>query len=214
MQKIEIMKRLIKRFFAIDDMLSAASPGPACRRDRKGHGYFRGAVVGATVYQDGKTSNGTATDAKGVYHISVPGNATLVFSYLGYRTESVKVAGKTKVDVVLEEDKLTLDAVEVVSVGYGSVARRDLTGSVSKVEMDELLKTTNSNFDRAIAGKIAGVVVTSPDGQIGAEANITIRGNNSLTQSNAPLYVIDGFPTESSMAGGAESCRHRVHRTC
>ena len=157
-------------------------------------------VVGATVYQDGKTSNGTATDAKGVYRISVPGNATLVFSYLGYRTESVKVAGKTKVDVVLEEDKLTLDAVEVVSVGYGSVARRDLTGSVSKVEMDELLKTTNSNFDRAIAGKIAGVVVTSPDGQIGAEANITIRGNNSLTQSNAPLYVIDGFPTESSMA--------------
>lgn len=157
-------------------------------------------VVGATVYQDGKTSNGTATDAKGVYRISVPGNATLVFSYLGYRTESVKVAGKTKVDVALEEDKLTLDAVEVVSVGYGSVARRDLTGSVSKVEMDELLKTTNSNFDRAIAGKIAGVVVTSPDGQIGAEANITIRGNNSLTQSNAPLYVIDGFPTESSMA--------------
>ena len=72
------------------------------------------------------------------------------------------MAGKTKVDVVLEEDKLTLDAVEVVSVGYGSVARRDLTGSVSKVEMDELLKTTNSNFDRAIAGKIAGVVVTSP----------------------------------------------------
>lgn len=89
-------------------------------------------------------------------------NATLVFSYLGYRTESVKVAGKTEVDVVLEEDKLALDAVEVVSVGYGSVARRDLTGSVSKVEMDELLKTTNSNFDRAIAGKIAGVVVTSP----------------------------------------------------
>lgn len=157
-------------------------------------------IVGVTIYQEDKTSNGTTSDTQGIYHISVPEKASLVFSYLGYRTQTVRISNKSVINVKLEEDKLALDAVEIVSVGYGSVARRDLTGSVGKVEMDELVKTTNSNFDQAIAGKIAGVVVSSGDGQIGAEASITIRGNNSLTQSNEPLYVIDGFPTESSMA--------------
>ena len=156
-------------------------------------------LIGVTVYQENNTSNGTSTDSAGEYRISVPPNS-IVFSCMGYVTLTVPAGKRTVVDVTLEEDRVMLDAVEVVSVGYGSVARRDLTGSVSKVEMDELLKTTNSNFDQAIAGKIAGVVVTSADGQVGAESSITIRGNNSLTQSNAPLYVIDGFPTESSMA--------------
>lgn len=157
-------------------------------------------LVGVTVYQENNTSNGSATDADGVYRLSVPQNSSIVFSCLGYVSQTVRTGRRSTINVTLEEDRLMLDAVEVVSVGYGSVARRDLTGSVSKVEMDDLRKTSNSNFDQAIAGKIAGVVVTSGDGQIGAEANITIRGNNSLTQSNAPLYVIDGFPTESSMA--------------
>lgn len=157
-------------------------------------------VIGAMVVQAGRTDNGTASDHTGAYRISVPANASLTVSYLGYQTVSIPVSGKTVVDIVLEEDKLMLDAVEVVSVGYGTVARRDLTGSVAKIEMDELMKTTNANFDKAIAGRMAGVVVTSADGQIGSEARITIRGNNSLTQSNEPLYVIDGFPTESSMA--------------
>ena len=157
-------------------------------------------LIGVTVYQENNTSNGTSTDSAGEYRISVPPNSSIVFSCMGYVTLTVPAGKRTVVDVTLEEDRVMLDAVEVVSVGYGSVARRDLTGSVSKVEMDELLKTTNSNFDQAIAGKIAGVVVTSADGQVGAESSITIRGNNSLTQSNAPLYVIDGFPTESSMA--------------
>lgn len=156
-------------------------------------------IVGVVVYQKDKQSNGVTTDAKGQYKIVTSKNSTLIFSCLGYSDESI-VADKAVINVVLKEDSQLLDAAEVVQVGYGSVARRDLTGSVSKVDMDKLMKTSNSNFDHAIAGKVAGVVVTSADGQIGADATITIRGNNSLTQSNAPLYIIDGFPSESSMA--------------
>ena len=144
-------------------------------------------IVGVTIYQEDKTSNGTTSDTRGIYHISVPEKAALVFSYLGYQTQTIRLSGKSVVNVTLEEDKLALDAVEIVSVGYGSVARRDLTGSVGKVEMDELVKTTNSNFDQAIAGKIAGVVVSSGDGQIGAEASITpigVAGFTALTALN------------------------------
>ncbi len=156
-------------------------------------------LVAVTVFQDG-TTNGTVTDIDGNYSISVPANATIVFSCLGYN-EAREVPGKRNVvNVTLAEEKLSIDAAEVVSVGYGSVARRDLTGSVAKVDMADILKTPTPNFDQALTGRVAGVVVTTSDGSLGAEANITIRGNNSLTQSSAPLYIIDGFPSESSLA--------------
>ena len=163
-------------------------------------------LVAVTVYEDGKTSNGTVTDADGRYALNVSSSdATLVFSCLGFTENRQNIGGRTTVDVTLKEEQLSLDAAEVVSVGYGTVARRDLTGSVSKVDMDELMKTPVTNFDQALTGKIAGVVVTTSDGALGSEASITIRGNNSLTQSSAPLYVIDGFPTESSMATSLNS---------
>ncbi len=156
-------------------------------------------LIAVTVFQDG-TTNGTVTDIDGNYSISVPANATIVFSCLGYN-EVREVPGKRNVvNVTMAEEKLSIDAAEVVSVGYGSVARRDLTGSVAKVDMGDILKTPATNFDQALTGRVAGVVVTTSDGSLGAEANITIRGNNSLTQSNAPLYIIDGFPSESSLA--------------
>ena len=163
-------------------------------------------LVAVTVYEDGKTSNGTVTDADGRYALNVSSSdATLVFSCLGFTENRQNIGGRTTIDVTLKEEQLSLDAAEVVSVGYGTVARRDLTGSVSKVDMDELMKTPVTNFDQALTGKIAGVVVTTSDGALGSEASITIRGNNSLTQSSAPLYVIDGFPTESSMATSLNS---------
>ena len=163
-------------------------------------------LVAVTVFEDGKTSNGTVTDMDGNYSLTVSSSkASLVFSCLGFAEIKEAVNGRTTINVTLKEEQLSIDAAEVVSVGYGTVARRDLTGSVSKVDMDELLKTPVTNFDQALTGKIAGVVVTTSDGALGAEANITIRGNNSLTQSSAPLYVIDGFPTESSMATALNS---------
>ena len=153
-----------------------------------------------TVYQDGKTTNGTTSDGDGNYSINVPSNATIVYAFLGFEDKREQVAGRTLINVTLKEEALSIEEAAVVSVGYGTVAKRDLTGSVSKVDMDELIKTPVTTFDQALTGKVAGVVVTTSDGALGAEANITIRGNNSLTQSSAPLYIIDGFPSESSMA--------------
>ena len=157
-------------------------------------------LVAVTVYESGNTANGTVTDMDGNYSISVPQSATLIFSCLGFEEVQEAVGKRSVINVALAEEQLSIDAAEVVSIGYGSVTRRDLTGSVSKVDMGDIMKTPVPNFDQALTGRIAGVVVTTSDGALGSEANITIRGNNSLTQSSAPLYVIDGFPSESSMA--------------
>lgn len=158
-------------------------------------------LIAVTVFEDGNTSVGTVTDFDGNYVLKTSSpKATLVFSCLGYAEVKEIVAGRNVINVTMKEEQLSIDAAEVVSVGYGTVARRDLTGSVSKVDMEELMQTPVTNFDQALTGKIAGVVVTTSDGAVGSDANITIRGNNSLTQSSAPLYIIDGFPTESSMA--------------
>lgn len=157
-------------------------------------------LVAVTVYESGNTSNGAVSDMDGNYSISVPQSASLVFSCLGFEEVQEPVGKRSVINVTLNEEQLSLDAAEVVSIGYGSVARRDLTGSVSKVDMGDVMKTPVTNFDQALTGRVAGVVVSTSDGSLGAEANIVIRGNNSLTQSSAPLYVIDGFPSESSMA--------------
>ena len=163
-------------------------------------------LIAVTVYEDGNTASGTMTDIDGNYVIKVSSsNASLVFSCLGFAEVKETVGDRGIINVTLKEEQLSIDAAEVVSVGYGSVSRRDLTGSVSKVDMGEMMKESVTNFDQALTGKVAGVVVTTSDGAIGSEANITIRGNNSLTQSSAPLYVIDGFPTESSMATALSS---------
>ena len=157
-------------------------------------------LVAVTVYESGNTSNGAVSDMDGNYSISVPQSASLVFSCLGFEEVQEPVGKRSVINVTLNEEQLSLDAAEVVSIGYLSVARRDLTGSVSKVDMGDVMKTPVTNFDQALTGRVAGVVVSTSDGSLGAEANIVIRGNNSLTQSSAPLYVIDGFPSESSMA--------------
>ena len=163
-------------------------------------------LIAVTVFEDGNTANGTMTDIDGNYTLNVSSaKATIVFSCLGYAEIKETVGLRKTINATLKEESLSLDAAEVVSVGYGTVARRDLTGSVSKVDMGEIMKAPVVNFDQALTGKVAGVVVTTSDGAVGSEANITIRGNNSLTQSSAPLYIIDGFPTESSMAASLNS---------
>ena len=162
-------------------------------------------LVAVTVYESGNTSNGAVSDMDGNYSISVPQSASLVFSCLGFEEVQEPVGKRSVINVTLNEERLSLDAAEVVSIGYGTVARRDLTGSVSKVDMGEIMKTPVTNFDQALTGRVAGVVVSTSDGALGTEANITIRGNNSLTQSSAPLYIIDGFPSESSMAASLNS---------
>ena len=146
---------------------------------------------------------GAITDMDGKYQIKVPGiGSKLNFSYIGFASQEVTIKGKKQVNVTLVEDSKGLN--EVVVVGYGSMKRGDLTGSVAKVEMNELVKAPVTGFDQAFAGRITGVQVLSTEGQPGAEAEIVIRGANSLTQDNSPLYVIDGFPTESSFSNAVD----------
>lgn len=162
-------------------------------------------IIAATVYETGNLSNGTTSDKDGNWTLNLPGKAKITFSCLGYQDLVESVGGRNVINVTMQDDNLALDAAQVVTDGYTSVAKRDLTGSVSSVAMDDVIKSPVTTFEQALTGRIAGVVVTTTDGSLGTDANIVIRGNNSLTQSSAPLYIIDGFPSESSMATALNS---------
>ena len=141
------------------------------------------------------TSIGTVTNLDGNYKINIPdGNQTLVVSFIGYVSQEIPINGRSEIDIVLEPDVQALE--EVVVIGYGTVQKSDLTGSVGRVEMEDLIKAPVPSFTDALAGRVAGVRVSGTDGQPGAEMNIVIRGAGSLTQSTSPLFVIDGFPVE------------------
>lgn len=156
-------------------------------------------LPGVNITLVGK-SGGTISNIDGNYSINVPNGAKLRFTYMGYRDQVITVGSKNVINVVMEEDSKALD--EVVVIGYGQATKRDLTGSMSKMDMKEITKAPVASVGDALAGRVAGVVITTGDGQPGAESNIVIRGNSSLTQDNSPLYVIDGFPMES---GGLSS---------
>ena len=160
-----------------------------------------GPVIGASVVVKG-TVNGCITDLDGNFKLTnVPSKGILVVSFVGYQTQEIAVNNQTKFTINLKEDAQQLDEVVVVAVGYGDVKRRDLTGSIGKANMDDLTKTPINNIAESLGGRIAGVQVSSSDGGLGDNFNIVIRGAGSLTQSTAPLYVIDGFPMESSSMG-------------
>ena len=157
-----------------------------------------GSVIGASVVVKG-TSNGCITDLDGKFTLSnVPSKGTLVISFVGYQTQEIPVNGKKTFNIEIKEDAQQLQEVVVVAVGYGDVKRRDLTGSIGKANMTDLTKTPVNNVAETLGGRIAGVQVSSSDGGLGDNFNIVIRGAGSLTQSTAPLYVIDGFPSETS----------------
>lgn len=151
-------------------------------------------VIGATVVVKG-TNVGVVTDFNGNYSISFTNaDATLLFSMLGYDPQEVKVGGQTKIDVVFTKSTTKID--DVVVIGYGTAKRQDIAGSVASPKMSDVIKAPVASIDEALAGRMAGVQVTSTEGQPGSEINIVIRGQNSLSQSNSPLYVVDGFPRE------------------
>ena len=152
-------------------------------------------VIGASVVEKGNTGNGTITDIDGNYTLSVPAHATIVFSYVGMATQEVAVKGKTRIDITMEDDAQALE--EVVVIGYGSVKKKDLTGSVATVNSDVLAAVPVANATEALTGKMAGVQITTTEGSPDAEMSIRVRGGGSITQSNEPLYIVDGFPVES-----------------
>ena len=147
-------------------------------------------LIGATVRVK-NTQTATVTNVDGNFELSVPSNATLVVSYIGYKDREIAVRGRVDLgEIQLESDDHSLE--QVVVVGYGTQKKADLTGSVSIVNADELKRVSNSNISSMLEGKVAGVQITT-DGQPGADPSVRIRGIGSFG-STAPLYVIDGVP--------------------
>ena len=160
-------------------------------------------IIGASVMVKG-TSNGAVTDLDGNFTINnVPEDATLVFSYVGYRTQNLSARGKSNFQISLEEDKQLLD--EVVVVGYGVQRKSDVTGALTRINEEQLNNRPVSNAIEALQGKAAGVDITTSE-RPGTLGSIRIRGNRSINASNEPLYVVDGVPLSS---GGIESLNSR-----
>ncbi len=148
-------------------------------------------LPGVTVLLKG-TTNGTITDANGAFTISnIPANASLVFSFVGMRSQEILVADRTTINIVLEDESIGID--EVVAVGYGTMKKKDLTGSVANMSEERLLDRPAINVAQAIGGKVAGVKIIERSGQPGGSAMIRVRGTNSINAtSNEPLFVVDG----------------------
>lgn len=146
-------------------------------------------LPGATVLIKG-TSKGTSTDFDGNYSIEADSKSVLVFSYVGYATKEVVVGTQTKINVTLTADN-KLD--EVVVIGYGTQRKSDLTGSVSSISSEDIASIPVARVDQALQGRAAGVQVTQTSGAPGAGTSIRVRGGNSITGSNEPLWVIDGI---------------------
>jgi iron complex outermembrane receptor protein len=152
-------------------------------------------LPGVTVVIQG-TQQGTITQVDGTYNVSVPEDAILAFSFIGYNSQEISVAGQNQIDVALEPATLGLD--EVVVIGYGSVKKEDLTGSVTAVDASKLNKGLATSPSDLISGKIAGVSVVSSGGAPGAGSMIRIRGGSSMSATNDPLIVIDGVPVDNA----------------
>ena len=152
-------------------------------------------VIGATVMEKG-TSNGAITDFDGNATVKLSGkNNHLVISYVGMKTKTIDVKGKKEIKVVMEDDNTTLN--DVVVIGYGTVKKKDLTGSVSSISEKQIANIPVSNVSEAMTGKMAGVNITTTEGSPDADVKIRVRGGGSLSQDNSPLYIVDGFPVSS-----------------
>ena len=155
-------------------------------------------LPGVTIQIKNTESLGAVSDFDGNFKIAVPKNSSqvLIFSYLGYKTEAVKIKNKTTINVQLEADATQLD--EIVVVGYGSVLRKDVTGSITSVKVADDIANQSGSVDQLLQGRSAGVQVTQNGGSPGSGISVKIRGTNSLRGNNEPLYVIDGVIISSA----------------
>jgi len=156
-------------------------------------------AIGATVAEKG-TTRGTATDIDGNFGLSVGENAVLVVSYIGYTAQEIPVGNQTNFKIVLKEDAQLLN--EVVVIGYGTMKKSDLTGSITAIDQKDFQKGLITNPSSLIAGKVAGVQITPTGGRAGSGNQIRIRGGASLNASNDPLIVIDGVPLDNGGISG------------
>ena len=175
-------------------LMSKAKDGEAAQQANKVTGIVKDAngepVIGANVMVKGQ-SIGTITDIDGRFVLDAPKDAVLQITYIGYVPQEVKVSGKKELNVVLKEDTETLD--EVVVIGYGTAKKSDLTGATAQIKPEALTSSVVGNALESLQGKAAGVAVFN-DNKPGASPSIRVRGSGSITASNEPLYVVDGFP--------------------
>src|SRR5690625_4792032 len=144
------------------------------------------------------TTTGTSTGSDGTFELTVESlQDTLVFSFVGYQTQEVPISGRTEISVEMEQDVLGLE--EVVAIGYGTVQKSDLTGSVGTVSSEEISTINTTNVMESLKGRSAGVQVLQNTGEPGGSISVRIRGTNSIQGDNEPLYVIDGFPISGSL---------------
>lgn len=166
------------------------------------------AVIGANIVVKG-TTLGTISDYDGNFALEVPVNSTLSITCIGYKGKEVKVTKQTPLSIVLEEDAELLD--EVVVIGYGSVKKSDLSGSVVVVKAEQMNRGAVTSPQELIMGKIPGLTVSEPNGQPGGGSTLRIRGGSSLNASNSPLIVIDGIPVSADAAPGTPSALSTIN---
>jgi TonB-linked SusC/RagA family outer membrane protein len=153
-------------------------------------------IIGASIIEPG-TTNGTMTDTDGNYTIQVSSQGKITISFIGYLAQTINVSGRSRIDIVLEEDNKVLE--EVVVIGYGTQRREAVTGSVATLGGDVMREVPAGNITQAMAGRVAGVQMTQSSSKPGASMQIRIRGTRSLTASNDPLVVLDGIPFAGSL---------------
>lgn len=151
-------------------------------------------LLGASVFVKGQPTNGSVADINGYFNLTVSKKDVLVVSMISYSTVEVAVEGRKTVKVTLEPSSEVLE--DVVIVGYGELSSKDVTGSIATIDVGKSLNVPTADFSQALQGKVAGVVMSSGDGQLGEGMEVVVRGATSVTQDNTPLYVIDGFPIE------------------
>ena len=175
-------------------LMSKAKDGEVAQQANKVTGIVKDTngepIIGANVTVKGQ-SIGTITDIDGRFVLDAPKEAVLQITYIGYVSQEVKVSGKREINVVLKEDTETLD--EVVVIGYGTAKKSDLTGATAQIKPEALTSSVVGNALESLQGKAAGVAVFN-DNKPGASPSIRVRGSGSITASNEPLYVVDGFP--------------------
>lgn len=175
-------------------LMSKAKDGKVAQQANKVTGIVKDTngepIIGANVTVKGQ-SIGTITDIDGRFVLDAPKDAVLQITYIGYVSQEVKVSGNKELNVVLKEDTETLD--EVVVIGYGTAKKSDLTGATAQIKPEALTSSVVGNALESLQGKAAGVAVFN-DNKPGASPSIRVRGSGSITASNEPLYVVDGFP--------------------
>ena len=155
-------------------------------------------LPGVAVYVDG-TTNGTSTDIDGKFSLTVNDGDLLLVSMIGYATREIHVDSSTALvqSIVLEDDAQMLE--EAVTIGYGTVKKKDLTGSIQSINGDDIVKSMHVDPAEALNGRVSGVLVTKSSNRPGTDMSIQIRGANSFNYSNAPLVVIDGVPSQTGL---------------